>query len=71
MTNRDHVVQDDSSVRMHDINDLLWRRLETCDEDGNTMLDCDIEVVIEPVVGLVDDVIDGDGADRGVWGFRF
>jgi hypothetical protein len=59
---RDHVVQDDATVGVNGLVDLLTGT-ERGDHDRDPVLDDHLEVLLEPLVGAVHDLVDGERRD--------
>ncbi len=57
VTHVDHVVQHDPAVRVNVRNDVV-RRPKTGDRDRHFVPDADLDVMLEPVVRLVHDLVD-------------
>jgi hypothetical protein len=57
----DDVVQHHAAPGVHGVVDV-GARAQAGDDDGHLVLGADLHVVLEPVVGLVHDLVDGNGA---------
>ncbi len=62
----DHIVQHDAAVAMHRVDDFPCRRAQAGDENRHLVLDADTHVLLEPLIRLMDDLIDRDRPDHRV-----
>lgn len=62
----DHVVQHDAAVAVHGVHDFLGRRPQARNEDGHLVLHAHANVLLEPHIRLMHDLVHGNGTDHGV-----
>ena len=65
MTVVDDVMQNDAAVGMHGVVHL-WHRAERRDDDGNLVFDAHRQVMLQPFIGAMNDLVDGEGGGGSV-----
>ncbi len=66
VTDADDVVEDDAAVRMDRVEHRPVRRAQARDHDRHAMLDAYLDVVHQPIVRRVDDLVDRVRRDRPI-----